>query len=329
MRDWVKWGEIETVELNFCDVFYILLVLSVFMFFALSILSTDPNSFFGNLSIGIGLFGLLMAFYSIQSSSKKLKEMQVDYWNARGIDDNNNGTDLYKQHKYLESAIAYESALEAFDKASKLDPLYAKSWSNRGNALVAQGKYAEALAAFDRAIELDSQSSKTLSNKGEALFEEGKAFKGQGDSSKALQKYNEAIKFIDEAIKQDSDLSFTWSNKGAVLQDQGDIFRDTGDPLYDDQYTLYTESYYANYKYDEAIECYENAIRLNSKIAVFWYNKAIALRTKGKYDEAAEAYDKAIELDPKNTMIWSGKGEVFEKQKKYNAGSRSPCRREC
>ena len=57
------------------------------------------------------------------------------------------------------AALAYKNAIDAFDKAEELDPLYAKSWSNKGNALVAQRKYDEAIEALRHATELDSQSS--------------------------------------------------------------------------------------------------------------------------------------------------------------------------
>jgi tetratricopeptide (TPR) repeat protein len=64
-----------------------------------------------------------------------------------------------------------------------------------------------------------------------------------------------------------------WFNKGTILGFQG--------------------------KYDEAIEAYDEAIRLDPSYAEIWVNKGLAFRNQGKYDEAIKAYDEAIKLDPK------------------------------
>lgn len=181
MWDWINWGEVETAELNPCEFIYILLIIFILIFSGLSISTNEPNTSIGYISIVIGLVGLFIALYSIRSSSKRLTEMQIDYWNARGIDDNRKGSELHKQRKYDMSALAYENAISAFDKAHKLDPLYAKSWSNRGNALVAQRKYDEAIEAFRHATELDPRSPRTWTNYGTALYEKGKVFHKQGD----------------------------------------------------------------------------------------------------------------------------------------------------
>ena len=143
MCDWIKWGEIESAEMSHHDAFYIIITVSIFMFLSLIIIDAqNAASYFG---LAIGLFGILIAAHSIQSSTRQLIEMEVDYWNARGIDHNNKGAELRKKSEYDQAAWAYEDAIEAFDKASKLDPLSAKNWSNRGNALVDRGKYDEAI----------------------------------------------------------------------------------------------------------------------------------------------------------------------------------------
>ena len=64
-----------------------------------------------------------------------------------------------------------------------------------------------------------------------------------------------------------------WNNKGLALNSQG--------------------------KYNESIEAYDEAIKLDPKYANAWNNKGNALQNQGKYDESIEAYDEAIKLDPK------------------------------
>ena len=52
---------------------------------------------------------------------------------------------------------------------TRLDPKYAKAWSNKGVALFSQGKYDESIKAFDEALRLDPNLVDTWYNKGVAL----------------------------------------------------------------------------------------------------------------------------------------------------------------
>ena len=81
------------------------------------------------------------------------------------------------------------------------------------------------------------------------------------------------------------DPKYAWSNKGAALFSQG--------------------------KYDEAIKCYDEAIRLDPKLAETWCNKGAALTNLGNYDEAIKACDEAIRLDPKSAIAWDVKGYCY------------------
>jgi tetratricopeptide (TPR) repeat protein len=305
MLDWIRWIKIGIAEMDYYDVFYIINFIFIISFLYLAL--TDPNEALSHLGLVVGLIGVLIAVKSIQSSSKQLKEMQIDYWNARGIDDNRKGAELRKQREYDEASLAYEDAIQAFDKASKLDQQNYKTWTKRGNALLARGKHDKAIEAFDRAVELGPQSAKNWNNCGLALYAKGTALKDNNDILNAQSKYDEAIEAFDKAIERDSELFGAWNNKGDVLKDQGDIFKNQND------------MHHAQSKYDEAIACYEEAIRLDPKIGRFSYNKAVAIDAKGRYDGAIEAYDRAIELDPKNTTIWLGKGNTLKALGMYEA----------
>jgi tetratricopeptide (TPR) repeat protein len=182
MWDWIKWGEIEAAEIELDQSIIILLIYTTIIYLIL-----DKN-------VALGLIGILIAIFAIRLSSDQLKIMQVDYWNARGIDNNQKGSEHKKQSAYYESSLAYDNAIQAFDKASELDPRNAKTWSNRGNALIAQGKYDKAIEAFDKAIKLDSQSPKAWNNRGTAFQAKSKALKDQGNDLDALCMYDKAMK---------------------------------------------------------------------------------------------------------------------------------------
>ena len=49
---------------------------------------------------------------------------------------------------------------------------------------------------------------------------------------------------------------------------------------------------------DDALQCYEEAIKLNSQYSKAWYNKGVIHAKLKAYDTAILAFDKAIEIDP-------------------------------
>jgi tetratricopeptide (TPR) repeat protein len=52
-------------------------------------------------------------------------------------------------------------------------------------------------------------------------------------------------------------------------------------------------------RYEEAIEKYKEALRLNPRLAEAWYNKACAFSLWGKKKDALENLNKTIKLDAK------------------------------
>ena len=71
-------------------------------------------------------------------------------------------------------------------------------------------------------------------------------------------------------------------------------------------------------RYDEAIEAFNEAIRLDPNDPQTWSAKGISLMMQGKYDGAIKAYDEAIKLDPNDALIWNSKGIALGKQEKYD-----------
>ncbi len=98
---------------------------------------------------------------------------------------------------------------------------------------------------------------------------------------------------LSNVTQPDPELARVWFNKGRALDDLGE--------------------------YDEAIEAYDEAIRLNPNYAKAWFNKGLSLDDLGKYDEAVKAYDEAIRLDPNNAaMAWNNKGISLDDLGKYD-----------
>ena len=76
------------------------------------------------------------------------------------------------------------------------------------------------------------------------------------------------------------------------------------------------EHYYKN-EYNEAIECYDKAIKIEPNDALAWDTKGIALVNLGKNNEAIECYAKAIEIDPSYTLAQDNKTNLLREYSDY------------
>ncbi|MEG4581054.1 tetratricopeptide repeat protein [Microcoleus sp. MON1_C5] len=70
-------------------------------------------------------------------------------------------------------------------------------------------------------------------------------------------------------------------------------------------------------RYDEALECLEKAIEIESKYARAWANRGDVLESLKRYDEALESYDMAIELDEYDPWHWAKRGYLLHNLKHY------------
>jgi len=63
----------------------------------------------------------------------------------------------------------------------------------------------------------------------------------------------------------------------------------------------------------EAIKCFDKALRINPRIEEVWSNKGHALDNLGQYQEAIKCYDEALRINPRDEECWSNKGGYLKK----------------
>lgn len=69
-------------------------------------------------------------------------------------------------------------------------------------------------------------------------------------------------------------------------------------------------------KYEDALECFDKALELNSRISLAWLNKGGSLYRLGRHDEAIECCNRALNVDPELAGAWEGMGaSLFELRK--------------
>lgn len=62
----------------------------------------------------------------------------------------------------------------------------------------------------------------------------------------------------------------------------------------------------------------EKIVKPHEKKVIVWNNKGVTLSRLGKYNEALEAYDQALRIDPDYPNAWNNKGVVLSRLGKYS-----------
>jgi tetratricopeptide (TPR) repeat protein len=76
-------------------------------------------------------------------------------------------------------------------------------------------------------------------------------------------------------------------------------------------------TYYKSGKYEEAIESYKQAIRIDPDYAMAHYNLGLAYVESGKYKEAIESYKQALRIDPDSAIAHYNLGVAYGESGKY------------
>lgn len=174
----------------------------------------------------------------------------------------------------------YHEAVECFDKALEIDPQNAYDWMNRGNALDDLGKHKEAIISYRKALDAETDSysvAEIWTNLGLCYFnlkdfeEAEKCY----DNAVGIENYEKSL----QTHVSDDDTKFVM-NHTMVLK--GNLMLHSG-------------------RYREAMDCYDEALKINPGDAETWLNKGLCLIDLGKYQEGIKLYLEAlgIRMDPR------------------------------
>lgn len=169
----------------------------------------------------------------------------------------------------------YDEALAAANRATGLQPDYAKAWNNRAVVLWHLEQYDEALASTKKALELDASYA-------QAWFNQGRIYSNTQQYQQALNAYDEVLR-----LNPNSEMANLWINRAAVLWhlDRG----------------------------DETLAALDKAIQIDPKSTQAFVNKGIVLLELKRFEAAIAAYDQALEVDPQANAAWYGRGTALRK----------------
>jgi tetratricopeptide (TPR) repeat protein len=162
------------------------------------------------------------------------------------------GLECYKTGKLVD-------ALKYYDEAISIDPKISYIWSNKGVCHMKLNQNGLALSSFEKCIELDASFSEAWVNKAATLRRLGKPPEEQ------MTCYDNAIKFLDQNPDKNSERRnmgyfFAMKDKGRLLEELK--------------------------SYGDALECYENALKIKPKDNLILKNKGLCLAMLGRVADA-------------------------------------------
>jgi tetratricopeptide (TPR) repeat protein len=197
----------------------------------------------------------------------------------------NLGVTLYEQGYASE-------AVEHYQKALQVNPLYTEVYTNLGNALSGEGKDEEAIVQYKKALTISPDNAVACSNLGLSLYN--------------LGRLDEAVSQFLHALRIDPDHAETHNNLGDALDRQGkldeaiaeyrraaEIKPDYGQAYYNLGFVLFQQHHVA-----EAIAQYQKALQLEFDEVPARVQLGIALSAQGRVDDAISQFQQALKIQP-------------------------------
>ena len=230
-------------------------------------------------------------------------------------------------------AGAFGEAIEAYEKAIELNPGFGWAYSNLALAFTCKGKLAEAIPLYQKSIEL-------LSDKADRAI----SWNRLGDAYRQLNEYDNAAAAYETADRLSPNRAGAAQNNPAPVEkavpvnpgaENAGRTRAASSSLPSthgagglpevDLKNAHIWNELGNIfvkagAYEDAIDAYEKAIRLDAAFAWPYSNLAMAYTCKGKYAEAIPLYKKSIELFTTNkekAVSWDRLGDVYRRLKVY------------
>ena len=179
----------------------------------------------------------------------------------------------------LRSKDRHKEAIQCFKKALKLDPDDEDAWLNLALSGDHLGHMKEAVHAYEQYLLLAPPMHIKV------IFTVIQRLKALGVDivSDIYQLNNVSAGTSRSKDKPDPREVRTWENKGRCFSYLG--------------------------KYDDAIKCYDQALKLDSRCASCWNGKGGILNISGRYEDAILCFDQTLELDPLFATAWNNKGD--------------------
>ncbi len=233
----------------------------------------------------------------------------------------------------------YDEALEAYDQALALQPIYAWAWARKGRTLRLLERYPDALACYEEALRIQPNNASAWKGKGiiyERLGEPEKALQchktaaqldpndpwnwmNQADVMRNADRHTDALALLEQALRIDPEHAESWAKLGQVYRDLHQYPRAL--EAYQQAIRLKPAYGWAQNGYglvlkimgnpQEAILAFKRAARYEPKEVWHWYNITELLVEMRQYEEALQPAQESVRVDPKHAFSWAKLGQVM------------------
>jgi len=152
----------------------------------------------------------------------------------------------------------YEKAIENYNMAILLNPVFSEAYFNRALCYYQLKNYDKSIADYSKAAELDPKNPNIYNNKGDAFYRK--------------QDYASAIKDYDKAVMLNPNYLKALYNRAL--------------------------SYASLEDYDKAVDDFTKVVKLKPDFAEAYHLRGLAYEYAGDLDASIKDYEKALELNP-------------------------------
>jgi tetratricopeptide (TPR) repeat protein len=200
-------------------------------------------------------------------------------------------------HKKAEAQVMcleYQEAIESCSQAAKLNPTNAATWFLKSFAYGVLGQYQDALDSCSRGLELDPSNKMVWCTRGQYLY--------------ALGRLEEALKCFSTALKMNPESDYFQEVAAKVtkwLQRDGQSI----------EYAKTVMDFLRNGGYKEALDSYQNSIKINPRSVSKAFEKDFALAHLENPEKILKDYEKTrIQDQPQIILEMSQKEFEFSRE---------------
>ena len=197
---------------------------------------------------------------------------------------------------------SYEKAILCFDEALKLNPRYIDAWASKSDCLYKIDCFAEAINCLDKLLELAPHSIMHTLN---GWYTKGNCEEALGRRQDAIRSYRQYLSLV--PVKNPYFKNQFEDVRGLICRLEISISTGKIIPK-ENTWDNKGYGYISQFRYKEAITCFDQALKLDPLDIYAWINKGKSLRCLERYEEAINCYNNALKLNPLDADAWSGKG---------------------